>query len=259
MNKIKFFLSLVLGFSFLNLFSQETPAKESPFSFGADVVSRYIWRGVNLGDNTPSIQPAISLDFGSEKHAFSIGTFGAYSIGGQHLQEADLLVSYTFKDMIGITVTDYFFPFDNGISPSYFDFKDQQTGHVFEGMVSFLGTEKIPFSLLFAMNFYGADARKINTDGSDGGIMMSKYAELGYTKKYSNLEMNLFIGGTLDDPNRSTGEIGFYGNKSYGVINIGCKLAKEIKITNDFSLPVQTQFIVNPESERVFMVFGFSL
>lgn len=259
MKKIKIILCLMMLGTIGSLYAQDEKQKESPFSFGAEIVSRYIWRGVNLGDNTPSIQPTANLAFGSEKHAFSIGTFGAYSIGGQQLQEADIFVTYTYKEMLGVTFTDYFFPFDNGVSPSYFNYKDIQTSHVYEGMVSFLGTEKIPVSLMFAMNFYGADARRINSDGSDGGIMMSKYIELGYTKKYSNMDMKLFVGGALDNPNRQNGELGFYGNKSYGVINIGCKLAKEIKITNDFSLPVQTQLIVNPESERIFMVFGFTL
>lgn len=259
MRKIRIVLSSLIAIIAMSSQAQDSLTKESPFSFGAELVNRYIWRGVNLGDNTPSIQPTASLAFGSEKHAFSIGTFGAYSIGGQQLQEADLFVSYTFKEMFGVTITDYFFPFDNGMSPSYFNYKDLQTSHVFEGMISFLGTKKIPLSLMFAMNFYGADARRINSNGSDGGIMMSKYLEIGYTKKYSNMDMKLFVGGTLDNPNRDNGEIGFYGNKSYGIINIGCKLSKEIKITNDFSLPIQTQLIVNPESERIFIVFGFTL
>jgi hypothetical protein len=30
---------------------------ESPIQFGADLVNRYIWRGVNLGGSSPGIQP----------------------------------------------------------------------------------------------------------------------------------------------------------------------------------------------------------
>ncbi len=259
MSKIRFLSALLVILSF-NLFGQETTdSKESPFSFGSDFVNRYIWRGVNLGDNTPSIQPNMSLDFGSEKHAFSLGTFGAYSMGGQHLQEADIFLSYSFNEMLTLTITDYFFPLDNASNPKYFNYKEQQTGHVYEGLLSFNGTEKIPFSLMFAMNFYGADARKINSDGSDAGIFMSKYVEIGYKKEFKNMSMNLFVGGTIDDPDETKGEMGFYGNQSYGVINMGCKLTKEVKITENFSLPLQSQIIINPEQERIFLVFGFSL
>jgi hypothetical protein len=260
MSKIRFFSALFVILS-VNLFGQDAnDSKESPFSFGSDFVNRYIWRGVNLGDNTPSIQPNMSLNFGSEKHAFSLSTFGAYSMGGQHLQEGDLILSYTFNEILTLSVTDYFFPSDDILgSNRYFNYDKDKTGHVYEGLLSFNGTEKIPFSLMFAMNFYGADARKINTDGSDAGIFMSKYVEIGYTKEYKNLSMNLFIGGTIDDPDETKGEMGFYGNQSYGVINMGCKLTKEVKITENFSLPLQSQIIINPEQERIFLVFGFSL
>jgi hypothetical protein len=88
---------------------------------------------------------------------------------------------------------------------------------------------------------------------------MSKYVELGYKKVYDDMTVNVFIGGTLDDPKQDRGEIGFYGNESNGIINVGLKLAKEIKITDKFSLPIQAQLIANPERERIFMVLGISL
>jgi hypothetical protein len=112
---------------------------------------------------------------------------------------------------------------------------------------------------MYAMNVYGCDARKINADGTDGGIVMSKYIELGYKKKFENMALTVFLGGTLDNPNRDRGETGFYGNRSNGIINVGCKLAKEIKITEKFSLPIQAQLIANPEQERIYMVLGLSL
>lgn len=224
-----------------------------------DFMSRYIWRGVNLGGNTPSIQPTMKYNFGNTKHAFSIGAWGAYSIGGNQLQECDLTFGYTFNELITIGVTDYFFQADNGLSMRYGNYTDNQTGHVFEGTFAFNGTKKIPFTLMFAMNFYGLDARKINTDGTDGGIIMSKYVELGYKKMWDDMTLNLFIGGILDDPKQDRGEIGFYGNESNGIINVGCKLSKEIKITDKFSLPIQTQLIANPERERIYLVLGISL
>ncbi len=253
-------LATVLCISGFTAKSQDsTAAKKSPFSMNVDFMSRYIWRGVNLGGNTPSIQPTLKYNFGSKKHAFSIGAWGAYSTGGNQFQECDLTFGYTFNEIISIGVTDYFFPADNGASIRYGNYKDLETGHVFEGTFAFNGTKKIPFTLMFAMNFYGMDARKINADGTDGGIFMSKYVELGYKKVYDDMTVNVFIGGTLDDPKQDRGEIGFYGNESNGIINVGLKLAKEIKITDKFSLPIQAQLIANPERERIFMVLGISL
>jgi hypothetical protein len=234
-------------------------SKEAPVDFSCDFVSRYVWRGLNLGGNTPSMQPTIGLEFGKGNHAFTLGAFGAYSFGGQQLQESDLFLSYTFKELLTLTFTDYFFPMDDGSSPRYFNYKSDVTGHLFEGTFVFEGTEKFPFSLLFAMNFYGADARKLNEDGTDNGIMASKYVEVGYAKTFKNIELEVFAGAALDNPDETRGETGFYGNKGIGVINLGCKLTKEVKLGSGFTLPVQTQFIFNPEAERVFFVFGFTI
>lgn len=260
MNKMTLLLATVLLFSGFSGKSQDTAStKKSPFSLNVDFMSRYIWRGVNLGGNTPSIQPTMKYNFGNTKHAFSIGAWGAYSIGGNQLQECDLTFGYTFNEMISFGVTDYFFPSDDGLSVRYGNYADKQTGHVYEGTLAFNGTKKIPFTLMFAMNFYGMDARRLKVDGTDDGIFMSKYVELGYKKSWDDMSLNLFVGAALDDPNQNWGEVGFYGNESNGIINLGCKLAKEIKITDKFSLPIQAQLIANPERERVFLVFGFSL
>lgn len=254
--KILFLLILPLLIPFHSI-GQDTD--ESPFSFGCDFVSRYIWRGMNLGGNTPSLQPLIGVDFGNDKHAFTFGTFGAWSFGGQQLQEADLFLTYTWNELLTLTVNDYFFPTDDGTGGDYFHYEAETTGHLFEGMIQFNGTEKFPVSLMFAMNFYGADAMKLNPDGTSNGIRMSKYAEIGYTREFSDMKWQIFAGAALDNPDEGLGEKGFYGNTSAGVINLGCKFSKEIQFSNGFALPVQAQLIFNPEAERVFMVFGLSL
>ena len=260
MKKMTLLLATVLCLSGFSGKSQDSVAlKKSPFSFSVDLMSRYIWRGVNLGGNTPSIQPTMKYNFGNDKHAFFVGAWGAYSIGGNQFQECDLTLSYTFKEMFSLGFTDYFFPADDGSSVKYGNYKDGETGHLFEGTFTFNGTDKIPFTLMYAMNVYGCDARRIKADGTDGGIFMSKYIELGYKKNFEDMALTVFMGGTIDNPNRDRGETGFYGNHSNGIINVGCKLAKEIKITDKFALPIQTQLVVNPEQERIYMVFGLSL
>ncbi len=269
MKKTLLILSAILFFSILNIYSQDTTliinntdstkVKKSPFSFNADIMSRYVWRGINLGGNAPSIQPTIKYSIGNKKHSLTIGSWGAYSVGGTQIQECDLFLNYTIKEVFTISVSDYFFPADDGSSVRYGNLYETQTGHVLEGGLLFNGTEKIPFTLLFAMNFLGMDARKINTDGTKGDIFMSKYIELGYKKEWDDLTMNLFIGGVIEDPNEEKGEIGYYGNYSNGIINVGCKLLKEIKISKKHTLPVHSQLILNPERERIFMVIGVTL
>lgn len=234
------------------LFAQ-TDSTKSPISVGCDLMSRYVWRGTDFG-GTPSIQPSISF----EKSGFTIGAWGAYSTNfsgnntGDIYKEADIFVGYTFKKIITLTVTDYFFP--NDISDNkYFDYNNKTTNHVLETSLSFNGTEKLPLTVLLATNVYGADAKKINDDGTVGNIQFSTYAELGYSFK----NLDVFIGTNMTQPDREKGESGYYGDYM-GVVNLGVTSSKEIKITKTYSLPLTVSFIINPQSEKIFLVAGFS-
>lgn len=269
--KSKLLSLFVLLFSISgNLEAQE----ESPWSLGVDLTSRYIWRGINLGGSSPSIQPYIEYGFGSEDHSFAIGAWGAYSLSGtQTGQEADLYFSYTIKEAFSITLTDYFFPDEESDSYDYFNFNNNfekidngdvdQTGHLVEAAFSFNGTTKLPVSILFAINIWGADSRRYEEIGGTllpaDKIVMSKYLEIGYSTSIKETGIDLFVGMPLDSPDTDNGEpAGFYGQTKAGVTNLGVNISKEIQITERFSLPVFTSFITNPEAGNVFMVFGLS-
>lgn len=250
--------------------------EETHWQVGADFVSRYVWRGLNSGGSSPAIQPAIEYSFGSEKNAFAIGAWGSFSTSGtQTTQEVDLYLSYTFNEIISLIVTDYYFPDETNTRNGFFnmntDWKkidagtDPQTGHVLEAALQFNGTEKIPLRLLFAMNLWGADARKYaeganNLMVAEDKIVMSKYLELGYSTSIKATDLELFAGLSLDSPETDKGEpAGYYRQEAAGIINLGCKFSKEIAITDRFSLPVSGSLILNPEAENIYFVFGISL
>ncbi len=267
MQKFKPLLILVfiLGLAPL-LHAQENTSKVN-FNASADFMSRYIWRGAQFGGNAPSIQPALSMNCGN----LEIGAWGAFSTAGANTgQEVDLYISYTFaNDLLTATVTDYFFPTEGG-NYNYFEYNKDKTGHVFEGALSFNGTDKVPLSLLLAVNFYGADASRINDDPNSpefnqkDGIQYSTYAELGYSTAVNDVNLDMFMGFNVLAPKKADtetgyeGESGFYG-KYMGVVNLGLTASKEIAITDKFSLPVQASLITNPMDEKIYFVFGFSL
>ena len=219
------------------------------FSSGADIMSRYIWRGLNPGGSSPSIQPTLELTTGS----FTLGSWGAFSISdGLTVQETDLYLSYTLKEAFTITVTDYFLPDEALTNNNYFEYNPDKTGHILEVSASFNGTEKIPFNLLAAVNIWGADARRAN-----GDLQHSAYLELGYNGSCRNTDYNLFMGFTPNSPDIEKGESGFYGPYA-GMINLGITVNRDIAINDKFSLPVSTSFIINPQAENIFLVFGIS-
>ncbi len=224
-------------------------AAQSKFTLdpGLDLMSRYIWRGLDFG-NSPAIQPALELT----NKKFTVGAWGSYATNDANFQEADLYVSYTLKELFTFTVTDYFFPDGDTSENKYFDYQKDETGHVFEGAVSFNGTEKVPLSLMVATNFYGDDARKVNDK-----IQYSTYIELKYSRSIGPTDFDLFIGGTPNKPDRDKGETGYYGPYE-GIINVGLTAVRKIAITDKFDLPLTVSLITNPQLQNIFIVAGFS-
>lgn len=242
----------------LNSFSQEKVSLD----LGTDIVSRYVWRGTQYCGNSPSIQPYSSITYSN----FQFGFWGSYSVSDLVTnQELDTYISYSFlKDIISATITDYYFP-DNS-DYNYFNYAANTTGHILEGTLSFNGTEKIPFTFLAAMNFFGADAAKIESNPTNTnfnkktGIQYSNYFELGYSKSFESADFNAFVGFTLSNPRQEDltsgfiGETGFYGDKA-GIVNIGFSISKQLQISKNYSLPIGVSLITNPETKKIYMVF----
>lgn len=263
MKKFTLTAALLLLFTTFS-FSQDSTRFSTDFKFGCDFMSRYIWRGLNCGGDGPSIQPTLKLDFGTTSHKFTVGAWGAYTFGPTSSQEIDLYAAYTFKELLTLTVTDYFFPGLYGDKRNdYFYYWSDSTGHVYEASVMFNGTRKIPFTFLVATNFYGNDARhlkKINDSTfEEKGIQFSTYLELGFKTSIKGIDFNAFIGGTVNKPDYYPVGTCYYGNTKAGITNVGIKLSKAIPVTEKFSIPVQVSLIANPLQNRFYLVFGFSI
>lgn len=272
-NSINYIVIIIVSvvFSFNTCFAQESSkvsqdSSKVSLDFGLDMVSRYIWRGTQLGGSSPNIQPFVEMGIGN----FVLGAWGSYSLGGVNpFQEFDFYAAYNLlDDKVSITLTDYFFP-DESSDYNYFDFDEKTTGHVLEASVSFNGTEKIPFSVMIAVNLFGADAKRISDDpatlNSEDGIQYSTYLEVGYITTLKSVDLEAFLGFNLTDPRAADlsgtgyeGETGYYGDY-VGIVNLGITVSKDIKITDNFSLPVMASLITNPVAEKIYMVFGFSL
>lgn len=223
------------------------------FSLGADLVSRYIWRGKDYG-NSPAIQPNVSLSFAG----FKIGAWGSYGVlyreNSGNYAEFDPYISYTWK-WFTVGITDYFFP--NGLTPNnnnrYFNYDSKSTGHTFEACLTFTGPVKFPLQVYAGMMFYGADKGKDSTGvyclGTNNNY--STYFEVNFPFTVRGIGIKPFVGGIPF----GSGWFGPYG----GVVNAGLTVSKSIRISKEYELPVFTSIITNPQAESVFLVFGVSL
>ena len=241
----------------------ESDSGHAAINFGADLLSRFIWRGIDFG-NSPAIQPNLSFSF----KGLNIGAWGSYAFSGYKIQlndttvedagtyaETDLYISYTYK-WFTLMVFDYFTV--NGLNPNegnrYFDYNQATTGHTVEGCLSFDGPENFPVQLMASVLLYGADKDRDSEGVYGKGTKnnFSTYVELAYKIELKRLGVDLrpFIGGI---PFGSS----WYGPYA-GVTNLGLTATKEIPITAQYALPVQVSLITNPQAQSVFFTFGIS-
>ena len=208
-----------------------------------DLYSRYIWRGLELG-NTPSIQPALSVSCGG----FELGTWGAYSLSNNAFaaDEIDFWMSYTHKFKSGVSITaiatDYYFPM---AGVKFFNFNNHDAlepgAHTLEMGLSITGPESFPLTLSGYANVH-----------NDAGN--NTYFQLDYPVSVNNTDLSIFCGvagGSKSNPD-------YYGTEKLAVINLGLSAVREIKLSESFSLPLTVSFILNPKAEIAHLVVGVS-
>ncbi|MCX6283390.1 MAG: hypothetical protein NTW31_04035 [Bacteroidetes bacterium] len=241
--------------------------KSATLNFGADILSRYIWRGFDFG-NSPAIQPSIYFSW----RGLNIGAWGSYSfapyramindsvsVNMGNYTEMDMYVSYTFK-WFTLMFFDYFVP--NGLDANYtglqeyqyFNYDKKTTGHTFEVSLTFAGPEAFPIKFYAGTLVYGNDKAKdsLGVYGDVNKNNFSTYLELAYpvTLRKIKVDLNFFAGGTPFGGS-------WYGPKA-GFTNVGITAKKLIPISKSYCLPVQASFIANPAAQKVFLVFGIS-
>lgn len=207
---------------------------------GADIYSRYIWRGLDFGDS-PSFQPAVTFSIGG----FSIGNWGAYSISGisSVYSENDLWASYAVSTpsagTFTLITTDYYFP---SAGKKYFSYKEDSTGaHTIEAGLSYSGPESFPITITGYMNVFNDDDK-------------TTYFEASYPFTIKDVNGSVIVGAT-----GGGNKVMYYGPTNFQVINIGLSFSKDIVITDKFSLPISTSIIVNPNIEQSYLIVGISL
>jgi len=239
MKTIKLFktLALLLMLTGSTLLSAgNNDSSKVDLSLGADLVSRYVWRGLLLG-NGASVQPAMGLTY----KGLSFGSWASYSLSHSAFQEVDLYLTYSIGS-VTLGINDYYNPNDSlGINNDYFNFGKSPTLHSFEPFITISEIGGTGFSTTAGVFIYGNDRDE------DGNNLYSSYLELSYAASVKDFGLELFGGATFKE--------GYYAEKA-AIVNLGATISKEIKVTDSFTIPCFGSFIVNPDKQNVFFVFG---
>ncbi len=211
---------------------------QTELGLGADVVSRYVWRGYDYGQSA-SVQPSISVTSGG----FEAGVWGSFAIDDDSANEIDTYVSYT-AGPVTLGVTDYFFPPSRLFDFANYDGDEGPGSHYVEPFVSVATPSGVG---LYAGTFVWNDEA------------YSTYLEVNYGETVAGFDLGVALGTVLALDLPDGGSTIYGTDDTFALTNLAFTAGKEIPITSEFSLPVFGQLIVNPYTEQEFLVFGISL
>jgi hypothetical protein len=199
-------------------------AKAEGFKIGADVVSSYIWRGIEV-DNAINVQPALSYTFPGM--GVVAGFWGSYGLtdhdGNPRYQEIDYFLTVPVGNA-SVTITNYF----NPNAGDTFDFDESGPNTVELS----LGYSYKNLSLLGAIFVAGNDYDN------------AKYFEAGY--KFYDKD------GFSAKATVGAGDEGYYGDGGDGTENNFALVNTGISVSKD---RFTVSYIFNPDTEKSHLVF----
>ncbi|WP_028911513.1 hypothetical protein [Prevotella sp. MA2016] len=226
---------VLMAMMFIAAMSASAQDNEVNTTVSADVVSSYIWRGLDCG--SAAIQPTLGIDY----KGLSLTAWGSYGlVDTNDAKELDLTLAYATGGF-NIGITDYWF---NTPEERYFLYDAHKTSHIFEANV---GYDFGAASIQWFTNFAGNDG--LNKDGKRA---YSSYVELNVPFKLATCDWTATAGAV---PYATD----YYGVNGFAVTNLALKATKDIKITDSFSIPVFGQIAANPASQKAYFVFGFTI
>ena len=215
--------------------AEETEKVET--TIAGDIVSSYIWRGLDAGST--AVQPTLGIGY----KGLSLTAWGSYGLTNpDDTKEFDLTLGYSVGGF-NIGITDYWFSVGLDPDARYFKYDAHGTNHIFEANI---GYDFGVVSLQWFTNFSGNDYK------DDGKRAYSSYVEATVPFKLGAVDWTATAGAV-------PAATDYYGTTGFAVTNLSLKAAKDIKVTDAFSIPVFAQFVGNPCSQKAYLVFGLTL
>ena len=191
---------------------------EWSMTVGADAVSSYLWRGLNLAGL--SIQPSAYFDYEKGDWAVSMGVWGSQTLLNNEYNELDLSVEAMWRNL----------------TVSLFDYGDDylvpwQEGHYLDLGLSFTLSEEVPVTFSWSS--------VLNQPA------LPSYFEVAYDFSVSVVDFSV-AAGVLPFASE------YYENSRAGVCNLNLCAGHEFEFEHGGSLPVSAQVMCNPMRKDLF-------
>lgn len=233
----------------LPVIAQGQPDKGFEASLGGSLVSRHIWRGLQIGATknspaVPHIQPIAVLGYSfGVPGKVELGFLGTYGISNEY-SESDFFLRYAVDTKAGsfaFRVFDYHYPF-KGLSFTDFD-NDGKGAHTIELSLYYAAPEAFPIGVFVSNNVY-------NVMPDDNTL----YIELNYPVVIEDVALNFFTGVA-----QGSSMWHVVTTDKFEITNIGFSATKGLQISETFVLPVSAIWTYNPHLKKSYIQFKISI
>lgn len=243
MKKVVIILALVLTSTLT--FAQDAPPAAAPaveepaskFAAAVDIVYPYLWRGYKLSDNKVAFQPYASYAITDKLTAGVWGTTN-FTDDAASYNEFDWYVSYQVTPIVKVMLSDYYYnnTKKSGLArTSYWDYSKTGTQAIDLSVLLNFADKGVPLDFQWNTLIAGNDFN------GNGDRNFSSYAEVGYTHSIESagIDLRAFAGAIMSDDNA------YYLTQGFVFTNVGLNIAKSIKFSEKFSVPVFVRYTHN--------------
>ncbi|TRX41323.1 TorF family putative porin [Flavobacterium restrictum] len=225
----------------------ETEAPEPKLTAAVDVVYPYLWRGIKYYGDKIAFQPYLNYAV-TDKLSVGVWATTNFSNAADAYNEFDWNISYQISPIVKVMLSDYYWPATkknmDWERSSYFDYSEGSAQSLDLSILLDFSDKGIPLD--FQWNtFIGGGDYKYDADGNVDGRAFSSYAEVGYTKTFESVGIDVrpFVGAVVING-------GYYGADASGksgftFSNVGVNVAKELKVAKNYSIPVFVRYTNN--------------
>lgn len=243
------------------LFAQETVRdtlkSDKKWDINLDIASRYIWRGQSWGGKYPVAQL-----YGNYKLSdkFAVGFWSTHNFKKEYYdangaskgyKELDFILNYAITDYFTVSLQDYYWPSTDrqeGVSNDFFNFGNDGSQSLDLQFLFDFSEKGVPIWVTLSTLIAGNDFRYKDENDEKGKQNFTTYMEIGYEFE-APLGVNIspVLGAVL---NNKAEYYTFADYNKPSFVNLGCKVSKDIEVTDSFTMPVWLNYTYNAASDK---------
>ncbi len=229
-----------------------------------DLQNNHLWRGLIITD-MPVFMAQLGYALDKNKN-WEIGFWGASAMArdhdGTHYKEINYYIQYSNNNFyIGLWNLFNSRNINTDIaSDDVFNYSKKRTANILDLRLNYTFGSEFPLYVEADVILYGGAAAGevlLNADGSYDKHKHSTYIKLQYPlMKSENLfDLDAFVGGAFAFDGAA-----LYGDKdNFQIVNAGVVASRDIKISDNYSIPIHAQFMWNPTLNYARMQIGATL